>query len=56
MLMYGDCYNAIEGAFVWEPSPSNRTNDFIAATRFSFQKAMEFAEIAEKDFAEKTAR
>jgi hypothetical protein len=45
----GDCYHALEGIFVYEPSPSNRSKDFIAATRFSKRNAIELAIQLQKD-------
>jgi len=37
----GDCYDKKLKMFVWEPSPSNITDEFLRATRFSLEDAIE---------------
>lgn len=45
--------DAATGKWVHEPCPSARTAEFIAATRYSFDRACELAEAASADLRER---
>lgn len=49
VIRQGCCFDTEIGHFTYEPSPSNRTDEYLKHTRFSFSEAFKIAqELAKK--------
>ena len=51
----GSCWNKSSHKFVYEPSPSNRTDRFFKNTRFTFEEALKIVKLIRRRVIRETA-